>query len=188
MLSQGQVACREKLAAEPNPSTSAATGPMIKMAGSERTPRGRRRAPCTGTFWIPRPTEDRRGQYLAARPQALLRARPQAGRRLPPATARARPLPEVRKTRKTTTVKLWTPEPRCHRDCSSPAAVRPSTSPSPTSGSYDRSILDRDTPCGDRGRLSRVARSLLVLDGLHDALAGGGAGREEAGEDTYEEA
>ena len=125
---------------------------MIKMAGRERTPRGRRRAPCTGTFWIPRPTEDRRGPCRAARLQAPLRARPRAGRCLPPATARARPLPEVRKTRKTTTVKLWTPEPRCHRGCSSPAAVRPSTSPSPTSGGYDRSILDRDTPCGDRGR------------------------------------
>jgi hypothetical protein len=33
-----------------------------------------------------------------------------------------------------------------------------------------------------------MERALLVLDGLDDALAGGGAAREEAGEDTYEEA
>ena len=33
-----------------------------------------------------------------------------------------------------------------------------------------------------------MERSLLVLDGLDDALAGGGAGREEAGEDAYKEA
>jgi hypothetical protein len=166
---------------------------MTKMAGSERTPRGRRRAPCTGTSWIPRPTEDRRGRCRAAKLLAPLRARPRAGRCLPPATARARPSPEVRKTRKTTTVKLWTPEPRCHRGYSSPAAVRPSISPSPTSGSYDRSILDRNTPRGDVCRLSTWANTdfsgtLFVLDGLDDALAGGGAGREEAGEDTYEEA
>lgn len=37
-------------------------------------------------------------------------------------------------------------------------------------------------------RAARAERALLVLDGLDDALAGGGAGREEAGEDTYEEA
>src|SRR5918992_1251407 len=152
---------------------------------------GRRPAPCTGTFWIPRPTEDRRGPYLAARPQALLRARPQAGRRLPPATARARPLPEVREQRKTTTTKLWTPEPRCHRGYSSPAAVPPS--PSPTSGSYDRSILDLDAPRGDAGRASTwadadLSGTLFVLDGLDDTLAGGGTCREETGEDTYKEA
>src|ERR671914_1232311 len=154
---------------------------------------GRRRAPCTGTFWIPRPTEDRRGQYLAARPQALLRARPQAGHRLPPATARERPLPEVRKWRKTTTARLLTPEPRSHRGYSSPAAVRPSTSLSPTSGSYDRSILDLDAPRGDAGRASTLADAdlsgtLFVLDGLDDTLAGGGTCREETGEDTYKEA
>src|SRR5215213_3184299 len=56
--------------------------------------------------------------------------------------------------RKTTTVKLWTQGPRCHRGYSSPAAVRPSTNPSPACGGYDRSILDRDTPCSEAGRLS----------------------------------
>src|SRR5215212_6530068 len=45
-------------------------------------------------------------------------------------------------------------EPRCHRGCSAPAAVRPSTNPSPACGGYDRSILDRDTPCSEAGRLS----------------------------------
>ena len=33
-----------------------------------------------------------------------------------------------------------------------------------------------------------MERTLLVLDGLDDALAGGGAGREKAGEDAYKEA
>ena len=37
-------------------------------------------------------------------------------------------------------------------------------------------------------RPDSMERVLLVLDGLDDAFAGGGAGREEAGEDTYEEA
>jgi hypothetical protein len=40
----------------------------------------------------------------------------------------------------------------------------------------------------DSNRPSSMEWFLLVLDGLDDALAGGGAGREETGEDTYEEA
>ena len=166
---------------------------MIKIAGSERTPRERSRAPCTGTSWNPLPTEAPRAPCRVAKLQAPLRARPRAGRCLPPATARARPSPEVRKTRKTTTAMLWTPEPRSHRGCSAPAAVRPSTNPSPACGVYDQSILDLDAPCGDAGRTSTWANAdlsgtLLVLDGFDDALAGCGAGREEACEDTYEEA
>jgi hypothetical protein len=34
----------------------------------------------------------------------------------------------------------------------------------------------------------RLFRDSFVLDGLDDALAGGGTGREKAGEDTYNEA
>src|SRR5215212_1477576 len=65
--------------------------------------------------------------------------------------------------------------------------------PFPVPGGFDRSILDLDAPCGDDGHLSICSRaesvgSLLVLDSLDDALAGRGAGREEAGEDAYEEA
>ena len=101
----------------------------------------------------------------AVKLQAPPRARPRAVRYLPPTTARARPSPGVRKTRKTTTVKLWTPEPRCRRGYSSPASVRPSTGPSPACGSYDRSILDRDTPRGDAGRLS--IRSDAESSGLY---------------------
>jgi hypothetical protein len=37
-------------------------------------------------------------------------------------------------------------------------------------------------------RPDSTERVLLVLDGLDDALAGGRAGREKAGEDPYEEA
>jgi hypothetical protein len=40
----------------------------------------------------------------------------------------------------------------------------------------------------DSNRPNSMERVLLVLDGFDDALAGCGAGREEAGEDTYEEA